>query len=83
MNIYSRCSNTFGPAEFLVQIKGILLQNYLLTDADYLLTISELTIFVAWFYNYISSVRVEYLQLVACAILQITLVQFVRVEVIT
>lgn len=47
MNIYSRCSNTFGPAEFLVQIKGILLQNYLLTDADYLLTISELTIFVA------------------------------------
>lgn len=56
MNIYSRCSNTFGPAEFLVRIKGILLQNYLLTD-----DISELTIFVARFYNYISSIRVEYL----------------------
>lgn len=56
MNIYSRCSNTFGPAESLVQIKGILLQNYLLTD-----DISELTIFIAWFYNYISSIRVEFI----------------------
>lgn len=70
MNIYSRCSNTFGPAEFLVQIKGILLQNYLLTD-----DVSE------WFYNYISSIRVEFIA--TCAILQITLAQFVRVEVIT